>query len=137
MLKRQLGTLFLVTCLILTTVPAVLGSPSAPVVHVAGDGSGNFNCDGKEDNVQINQALQFVAENPGYTTVYLKGPFTYAIDDTLLIGSNTILEGDSSATINVIYKTRTRESGFSHKDLPLRLEKSTFTTTRLPERMES
>ena len=28
MLKRQLGTLFLVTCLILTTVPAVLGSTS-------------------------------------------------------------------------------------------------------------
>jgi hypothetical protein len=102
MLKRQPGTLFLVTCLILTTVPAVLGSPSAPVVHVAGDGSGNFNCDGKDDNVQINQALQFVAENPGYTTVYLKGPFTYVIDDTLLIGSNTILEGDSSAKIKLV-----------------------------------
>jgi PKD repeat protein len=42
-----------------------------------------------------------VAENPGYTTVYLKGPFTYVIDNTLLIGSNTILEGDSTAVIKL------------------------------------
>src|SRR5512141_20904 len=99
MLKRQPGTLFLVTCLILTTAPAVLGAPGTPVVYIAGDGSGDFNCDGKNDHVQINQALQFVAENSGYTTVYLKGPFTYIIDETLLIGSSTILEGDSSANL--------------------------------------
>ena len=56
----------------------------------------------QDADLQINQALQFVAENPSYTTVYLKGPFTYFIDDTLLIGSNTILEGDSSATIKLV-----------------------------------
>ena len=101
MLKRQLGTLFLVTCLILTTVPAVLGGQRhTKLVTVAGDGSGDFNCDGKDDHVQINQALEYAANNPG-TTVHLKGPFTYVIGDSLLIGSNTILEGDSGATIKL------------------------------------
>ena len=38
MLEKKLGTLFLVTCLILTTIPAALGDSSASVVHVAGDG---------------------------------------------------------------------------------------------------
>ncbi|WP_292371699.1 right-handed parallel beta-helix repeat-containing protein [Methanosarcina sp. UBA411] len=100
MLKRQLGTLFLVTCLILTTVPAALGASSTQVVTVAGDGSGDFNCDGKADDVQINQALEFAARNPG-TTVHLKGPFTYDITDSLRIGSNTILEGDSGTKIKL------------------------------------
>ncbi len=100
MLKRQLGTLFLVTCLILTTVPAALGAPSTQVVTVAGDGSGDYNCDGKNDDVQINQALEFAAKNPG-TTVRLKGPFTYDISDSLRIGSDTILEGDSDTKIKL------------------------------------
>ncbi len=100
MLKRQLGTLFLVTCLILTTVPAALGASSTQVVTVAGDGSGDFNCDGKADDVQINQALEFAARNPG-TTVHLKGPFTYDITDSLRIGSDTILEGDSGTKIKL------------------------------------
>ena len=61
-----------------------------------------FNCDGKDDQVQINQALKLVADNPKkYTTVHLKGPFTYIIDDTLLIGSNIILEGDLNAVIKL------------------------------------
>jgi hypothetical protein len=70
------------------------------VVTVAGDGSGDYNCDGRSDDVQINQALEFAAENPG-TTVYLKGPFTYDISDSLQIGSNTILEGDSGTKIKL------------------------------------
>ncbi len=100
MLKRQLGTLFLVTCLILTTVPTVFGAQSTQVITVAGDGSGNYNVDGKDDHVQINQALEYAANNPG-TTVHLKGPFTYDIGDSLMLGSNTILEGDSSVTIKL------------------------------------
>jgi beta propeller repeat protein len=74
---------------------------SPPIIYVAGDGSGDLNCHGKDDQVQINQALKFVAENPGYTTVHLKGPFTYVIDDTILIGNNSILEGDSTAVIKL------------------------------------
>ena len=79
-----------------------------PVVYVAGNGSGDFNCSGENDHIPINQALKFVTENSGYTTVYLKGPFTYAIDDTLQIGSNTILEGDSNATLKLV-----RNAGWS------------------------
>ena len=100
MQKRQLGTLFLVTCLILTTIPAALGAQSTKVLTVAGDGSGDYNCDGKADDVQINQALEFAAQNPG-TTVHLKGPFTYDISDSLRIGSNTVLEGDSGTKIKL------------------------------------
>ncbi|MGB9927739.1 MAG: disaggregatase related repeat-containing protein, partial [Methanosarcina sp.] len=33
--------------------------------------------------------------------VHLKGPFTYVIDDSLLIGSNTILEGDSTVVLKL------------------------------------
>jgi len=103
MLRRQLGTLFLAICLILTTVPAVLGAQSTQTtktITVAGDGSGDFNADGKDDHVQINQALESAANNPG-TTVHLKGPFTYDIGDTLLIGSKTVLEGESGVTIKL------------------------------------
>jgi polygalacturonase len=117
MQKRQLGTLFLVTCLILTTVPAALGAQSTKVVTVAGDGSGDYNCDGKADDVQINQALEFAAQNPG-TTVHLKGPFTYDISDSLRIGSNTVLEGDSGTKIKLakgIPVWGGRESSISEK----------------------
>ncbi|MGB9927529.1 MAG: disaggregatase related repeat-containing protein [Methanosarcina sp.] len=74
---------------------------SPPTIYVAGDGSGDFNCDGTDDHVQINQALACVAANTGYTTVHLKGPFTYVIDNSLLIGSNTILEGDRTAVLKL------------------------------------
>ena len=101
MLTRKLGFFLLMGCLILASVPTALCRSPAPTVYVAGDGSGDYNCDGKDDNVQINQALKFVADNSKYTTVHLKGPFTYVIDDTLLIDSNTILEGDSTAVIKL------------------------------------
>ncbi|WP_235284434.1 maltose/maltodextrin ABC transporter substrate-binding protein MalE, partial [Methanosarcina mazei] len=82
---------------------ALCKTPTAPIVYVAGDGSGDFNCDGKGDEVQINQALKFVAENSAYTTVHLKGPFTYTINSTIYIqGSNTILEGDSDAVVKLV-----------------------------------
>ena len=100
-IKRKLGIFLLIGCLILASVPAALCRSPAPVIYVAGDGSGDFNCDGKDDHVQINQALKFVAGNSKYTTVHLKGPFTYVINDSLLIGSNTILEGDSTAVIKL------------------------------------
>jgi hypothetical protein len=74
-----------------------------PTVYVSGDGKGDFNCDGKADQIEINQALKFVADNPKYTTVHLKGPFTYTIDNTILIkSSNVILEGDSDAVVKLI-----------------------------------
>lgn len=104
MLKGKSGILFLAGCLLFFAhVPVVLCMSSGPVVYVAGDGSGDFNCDGKEDDVQINQALKLVAENSKYTTVHLKGPFTYTISNSISIqSSNTILEGDSDAVVKLV-----------------------------------
>lgn len=102
MLNRKLKILFFVGFLILADIPSVLCVTSEPIIYVSGDGSGDFNCNATDADLQINEALQFVAENSSYTTVYLKGPFTYFINDTFLIGSNTTLEGDSSATIKLV-----------------------------------
>ena len=73
---------------------------SSQVVYVAGDGTGNYNCDGKDDQVQINQALSYAASHSG-TTVYLKGPFVYNIKSSCLVGSNTELTGDSNAKLKL------------------------------------
>jgi hypothetical protein len=75
--------------------------PSNKTVYVAGDGSGNFTCDGNDDQVEINQALAEVAENPQFSTVHLKGPHTYIISDTIFIGNDTVLEGDPTAVIEL------------------------------------
>ncbi len=72
------------------------------IVYVAGDGSGDFNCDGTDDQVEISQALQRVAADAHLTTVHLKGPHTYTISDTIRIGSHTILQGDADAVLTVI-----------------------------------
>ena len=76
-------------------------TPSNKTVYVTGDGSGNFTCDKSNDQVEINQALAYVAENPQFSTVHLKGPNTYVISDSILIGSDTILEGDATAVIKL------------------------------------
>ncbi len=77
-------------------------SPTAPIVYVAWDGSGDYNCDGKADQVEINEALKFIAKNPKFTTVYIKGKHTYWIDAPLVIPSNIKLTGDSTAKIQLI-----------------------------------
>ena len=77
-------------------------TPSNVTVWVTGDRSGNFTCDGSNDQVEINQAFAYVAENPQFTTVHLKGPNTYLISDTIFIGNNTTLEGDPTAVIKLI-----------------------------------
>lgn len=79
----------------------LLSEPSGKVVYVTTNESGDFVCDCIEDQVEINKALAYVAENPEYTTVHLEGNTTYVISDSILIGSNTILEGDSTAVIKL------------------------------------
>jgi len=64
---------------ILVNIPVVLCATPTSVIYVAGDGSDDFNCNATNDQIQINQALQCVADNPKYTTVCLKGSFTYII----------------------------------------------------------
>ena len=75
--------------------------PSKKTVYVAGDGSGDFNCNGTDDQMEINQALAYVAEHPQFTTVHLRGPNTYVISNSIFIGNNTILEGDPTAVIKL------------------------------------
>jgi hypothetical protein len=74
---------------------------SGKIVYVTLNGSGDFNCNGSDDQVEINNALAYAAENPRYKTVYLRGPGTYIISDSIFIGNNTVLEGDSTAVIKL------------------------------------
>lgn len=68
--------------------------------YVSGDGSGDYNCDGSADQVEINEALSWANANPG-NTVYMKGPFTYDITGQIKIGSNTTWTGDPTAVLRV------------------------------------
>ena len=91
--------IFLVTLIFLAFIN--LNAQIPPVIYVASDGSGDYNCDGTSDQIEINQALDYVATNSDFTTVYLKGPHTYYIDDPIFISSNTIFTGDSTAKIEL------------------------------------
>src|SRR5665811_425666 len=77
--------------------------PYGKVAYITTNGSGDFNCDGIDDQVEINKALAYVAENPQFTTVHLEGNTTYIISDSILIGSNTILEGDSTSVLKQMW----------------------------------
>ena len=76
-------------------------TPPSTIIYVSADGSGDYNCDGSDDQVEINQALEYAAKNPEFATVHLKGPNTYVISDSILIGSNTVLQGDPDAVIKL------------------------------------
>ncbi|MGB9927994.1 MAG: right-handed parallel beta-helix repeat-containing protein [Methanosarcina sp.] len=85
-------------------LPGPQPEPAGKIVYVSSNGTGDFNCDGTDDQVEINEALAYAAENPDLTTIHLQGNSTYVISDTILIGSNTILEGDSKADSAAILK---------------------------------
>jgi hypothetical protein len=74
----------------------------SPIIYVATDGSGDYNCDGSSDQVEINQALDFVAAHPNYTTVHLLGPNIYSIDSSIFISANTTLQGDADAVVRLV-----------------------------------
>ncbi|WP_167848849.1 right-handed parallel beta-helix repeat-containing protein [Methanolobus halotolerans] len=75
-------------------------STSVPGITVAIDGSGDYNCDGTADQVEINEALQD-AKNNNFDTVYLKSG-TYTIDDSIEIPDDMTLTGDPDATVKLI-----------------------------------
>ena len=100
--RKKMGVF--ITILVFLTTTGTIAPSSTPhdiKVYVAGDGSGNFNCNGMDDQVEINKALAYVAKNPEFTTVYLKGPNTYVISDNILIGNNTTLLGDPTTVIKL------------------------------------
>ena len=99
MINRGQIVLTIVFFSVLATTPVALCS-TLQVIYVAGDGTGNYNCDGINDQIQINQALSYAVSHPG-TTVYLKGPFVYDIENSCLVGSNTELTGDSTAKLRL------------------------------------
>ena len=71
----------------------------------AEDGSGDYICDGMQDEEEINAALDRVASDSNLTTVYLKGPMTCVIEEPIIISSHTKLMGD--ATVKVQLKDHT------------------------------
>jgi uncharacterized membrane protein len=100
--KKKKGILILILFILVAGVTVALSTASfETTVYVNTDGSGDFNCDGTDDQIEINEALAYVAENPEFTTVHLKGPNTYIISDSIFIESNTILEGDPTAVIKL------------------------------------
>jgi len=104
----------IIVSVILISIIAIIifflsAKPSGKIVYVTTNGSGDFNCDGIDDQVEINKALADVAENPQFTTVYLRGPNTYVISDSIFIGSNTVLQGDSTSVIKLKDKAGWKE----------------------------
>ncbi|MDD3190840.1 MAG: right-handed parallel beta-helix repeat-containing protein [Candidatus Pacebacteria bacterium] len=74
----------------------------ASTIYVARDGSGDYNCDGTDDQVQINAAFKELKNSGGaYKSVYLKGG-TYIISGPIDgIVSNSTFEGDSGAIVRL------------------------------------
>jgi hypothetical protein len=70
-------------------------------VYVATDGSGDYNCDGVDDQVEINRAINYI-DSMGGGTVHLKSG-TYiidAFDSPIIMKSHITLEGENrSSTI--------------------------------------
>ncbi len=73
-----------------------------PVLYITAEGgNGDYICDGAEDQIKINEALDRVRKNDYLTTVYLKGPVRCIIDEPILISSHTKLLGDSNALVKL------------------------------------
>ncbi|RLG67251.1 MAG: hypothetical protein DRO11_10355, partial [Methanobacteriota archaeon] len=62
------------------------------IVYVATDGTGDYNCDGTDDQEEINQAISDI-NNIGGGIVHLKVG-TFVISDSINLSSNLIFEGD-------------------------------------------
>jgi hypothetical protein len=78
-----------------------VSTQTSPIIYVAGDGTGDYNCDGISDQIEINQALDYVATHSNFTTVYLKGVNIFEIDEPVFVSSNTIVTGDPTAVLKL------------------------------------
>jgi parallel beta-helix repeat protein len=68
-----------------------------PYKIVATDGSGDYNCNGTDDQTEINSAIDAV-NTAGGGAVYLRAG-TYTISSNVVIKSNIILRGEGEATV--------------------------------------
>jgi len=100
-MSGRFSLLLLLFILLIIISSSSCSSSTVSIVYVTGDGSGDYNCDGIDDHIQLNQALSYI-NSQGGGTVYLKGPNTYWISDTVLIGDHTTLTGDSDVVIKLI-----------------------------------
>lgn len=97
-MRKALTQLTLTIALAVTCLTTTLAQETKPsIVYVATDGSGDCNTDGTDDHVEINQALLDIYKKGGGTVHLKKG--TYVIDDSVVIHSNTTLEGDGWSTV--------------------------------------
>jgi len=92
MLKRHLGTLFIVSSLILATISASLGAQSTITVNPTS---------GSNAQTAINNAIKSVAvgatsSNPGYV---LLTAGTYEISGPIILQSNVVLKGAGDSTV--------------------------------------
>ncbi len=81
------------------------------VLYVSWDGTGDYNCDGTGDQEEINAALAYAASNDQYTTVYIKGPHTYSVNQPIAMPSNMKLTGDATAKVLLVPVTSTTWPG--------------------------
>ncbi|MDD3005989.1 MAG: right-handed parallel beta-helix repeat-containing protein [Candidatus Pacebacteria bacterium] len=70
-------------------------------LYVARDGSGDYNCDGTDDEVEINAAFQAVKNSGGaYDSVFLKSG-TYIVGTKINMVTNSVFEGDKDAILKL------------------------------------
>lgn len=99
--RKKLIIFSVILILLIAVIVLFLSTKPSEKVYYVNNSSGGFNCDGIDDQVEINKALAYVAENPQFTAVRLDGNITYVISDSILIGSDTVLEGDSTTVIKL------------------------------------
>ena len=85
---------------------AGVGVASTTTVYVATDGTGDYNCDGVDDHVEINQAIANVTagdivhiKSGNYSLNYGTAAGSGSHDVCINIKSKIILEGDGSTTL--------------------------------------
>lgn len=100
-IKKIMVSGVIIVILIAIMIIFLSAKPSDKVFYLTTNGSEEFSCDGVDDQIEINRALAYVAENPQYKAVHLEGNTTYIISDSILIGDNTVLEGDSTTVIKL------------------------------------
>lgn len=89
-----------VTAFLLAAFPAGAAFAGG-IVYVTADSTGDYVCDGVNDEVEINAALALADTSAAVDTVHLRGPAVFIIDSTIVIGGGTTLTGDSTAVLRL------------------------------------